>query len=201
MTIRNILVLTLAGMLVLGGCSKAKNSSDKSSSDAQGRKAQVKDDSAVVKADDPKAEAKAAEASAGFDKVAAGMSIDEVTSIMGSPKTQVSMGEITQYHWEKGPAQVIVQFKDGKVFNKVYSADRSGSSAGAGKKVDFAKVKVGMMRDEVVKILGRPMQESGGLDGANNAGSMHWEDGKASLTVTYQNGKVLFAAVNNADDE
>ncbi len=206
MVMKNLIALALTGMLLVGGCGKGKDSSNKNdggkpSDQAKGNGTKTGGDSSAVKSIDPKSEAKAAEAGAAFDKVNTGMSVDEVTAIMGPPKAQFSTGEIAQYHWEKGPANFVVQFKDGKVFHKVYAADRSGSSAGTGKKKDFARIKVGMTPDEVVKILGRPTQESSGMDGAFNGGTQHWEDGKASLTVVYQNGKVMAVSVDSGDGE
>lgn len=204
MTIKNLLVLALAGIVILGGCSKENK--EKSSAQATEKKTETSENAAPAQTASPApdntvspaAEQKAAEAGDAFDKVKPGMSIDEATAIMGAPKAQFATGEMTQYHWEKGPAQFVVQFKDGKVFQKIYSSDRSGSPA-TGISKNFGKIRVGMTREEAIKILGRPAQESSALDGSNNAGTQHWEDGKASLTVLYQNGKVIMATVDNGD--
>lgn len=192
MYLKSILAVLLAAMISLGtGCSRKSDSGKPSGRSDGGKAADKSADAAGDKAADAKADAAATK----FDQVKPGMTIEQVTQIMGAPTHQIAGPDAVQYHWQKGSANFMVLFKDGKVISTVSGSDRRADAAGKAK--DFGKIKVGMTRDEVVGILGHPTTEGGSGDSAGKTGVAHWVDDKTNLTVGFKDGKVIVVNIQN----
>ena len=140
-----------------------------------------------------------------FDKIAKGMSLDDVTALLGPAGKAFTVptadGDVEQI-WESGGKQIVVTLRRGKVFDK---ADAQGwavawpgdvvknpppvnPDAGV-TKANFDRIAKGMTAREVNALVGSRFNANPILEGK----TLNWasQDLKAVVTVRMQDGKVV----------
>jgi len=182
-----MVTLMLAGLaLVAAGCSK-----DKAASSGGQKKQSASEGGSAAPAAAP-----AAPASAPTGEVQVGMTLEQVTKILGEPTSQYATSadgkEILQCVWEKGGTTRSVQFHDGKAAFIHEGTERAAADAGSGARVkqNFSKVKTGMSEAEVVKLLGSPTSSGSAAGGEMSIVVKTWQVGDSTYTVSFMNGKV-----------
>lgn len=188
------MVVLAALVLAVGGCSKDKSGG---SGDSGGGKERTTSGGESTKPVAPKVDSPAKQPAVSGELVRTGMTMDEVTKVLGEPTSQFGAEadgkEVMTCVWEKGNTVYTVQFHDGKVMAVHTGTDSSGEPAAGGAEVkkNFSKVRIGMSEAEVVKLLGPPTQ-SGSTAGEGEMTFVVkvWEVGESTYTVSFLNGKV-----------
>ena len=150
-------------------------------------------------------DAPAATAPAKVGQVKTGMTLEQVTAILGEPTTQFAADaqgkQILQCVWETDGATYSVQFHDGKaaVIHEGTEGGARSAADGARVKTSFSKVRPGMTEAEVDALLGPPTK-SGGTAGQGMSMTVKtWEVGESTYTVSFMNGKVQMTHKDEGD--
>lgn len=202
-----VLMVVAAVAMVVSGCSSKGKPADSPKNDGQGEKTpQASSDSSAgdsAESEPTAAKADTAKAVKLAGEIRQGMTLDEVTAILGDPKSQFSAGEgdqaVLQCAWEKDGVTSVVHFQDDKVVAVFHGTDSSVQSPvdAARVKKNFSRVRTGMSEDEVLKLLGAPTN-SGGFAAGEGQGSATktWEVDEVTYGVIFLNGKVQMTVKN-----
>lgn len=205
-----VLVMVAALAMVAAGCSsKGKPADSETKKGDGGAKEKAPDssngsstsDSGDSETKTPKADTAKAAKLAG--DIRQGMTFDEVTAILGDPKSQFSASDngkdVLQCVWEKDGVTSMVHFQDNKVVMVFHGTDSSAQSPvdAAQVKKNFSKVRTGMSEDEVLKLLGAPTNSSGVAGGEGQSTlTKTWEVDEVTYGVIFLNGKVQMTMKN-----
>lgn len=66
---------------------------------------------------------------------------------------------------------------------------------------NYEKIENGMTRDEVIKILGQPDDQSSVAVGDLSGTTATWTGGEYTVSITFANDKVAFKSLNRPDEQ
>jgi hypothetical protein len=131
-----------------------------------------------------------------YDHLHTGMTIDEVTAVLGEPagERKATPGpHVRTLGWKHGDDMVVVTFEHGKLVSRS-ATFRPGEQRTAAtiSTATFGKLRSGMSFDEVKQVLGAPAREETGALALSNTRfrMVYWERGFDNVSLRFSDDRL-----------